>query len=515
MQSITENLLYNISLRGVSTIDINSSTSQSSALGSITSSGITPITVKKQQFPPKHYVVTEECYSPAINIIDGNIPDHFIHLSNRDFVQGTYRITSPGRYLLTEDIVFSPNPRKNGVPTEAQRTGHYANRAYHMGFFTAITVECDNVLIDLQGFTLEQSSLHQKQQRFYSNIELSSSPFPAGTGPSNFGSPTQPCTNIIVRNGVLGRSAHHGIHGNNATNVIIERLEIRDAEVAAISLNGCKHLLIRHNIINHIGRSNFNSKLSQATFALPFLEKIERHSQKAPFMRTGKNITVQDVADTLRDAIHNAKGQSRNIPEFMKSQDGLSDANIYGMVIAGPGIHIGSAKHTPKGNSNSHIFIHDVKITDLVSTPKEWPAYSCFEPPTENPQTYGGGAPRTIGPVGDVFDITRVTNNQGRYHGDPLSDAQLVIAMYGKVGEKGKTNICHHLIDWSQGRTSLGDYQTVSGGDSMGHTMKGSIGIFLPQLQNAKITNVQIQNLVNNGDTDVGGAAYGIVVGCK
>ena len=515
MQNITQELPYGIELLGVSTVDITSSRSHSGALGAISESGITPVMVKTQQFTPKRQVITEECYSQAIRAIAKHIPQRTVYLTARDFEQGTYRITTPGEYRLTESVTFSPNPRRNGVPTPEQRQGHYASRAYHLGFFTAIAVECDNVLIDLQGFTLEQSALHQKQQRFYSNIELSSSPFPARAGPSDFGTPTQPCTNVIVRNGVLGRSAHHGIHGNNATNVIIERLEIRDAEVAAISLNGCRHLLIRHNLFHRIGRSNFNSKLSQAIVALPFLEKIERHDPKAPFKRNGKSVTVEDIADTLREAIRQAKSSSREIPEFMRSEEGLSDANVYGMVVAGPGLHIGAAKHIPNGDSNSNVFIHDIEIKDLVSKPMEWPAYSCPEPPIEGIPTYGGKAPRTIGPVGDVFDITRVRDSEGNYSGDPLSDAQLAIAMYGKDGEKGRTNICHHLMSWSQGMSMLGEYERVMGGDSMGHIMKGSIGVFLPQLQNAKLANIRIENLTNRGGTGAGGAAYGIVVGCK
>lgn len=515
MQNITQDLPYGIQVSCVSTLDITSSRSHSSALGSITASGITPVHVKKQQFPPKQHVVTEECYPTALREIKQNIPDHTTHLNASDFEKGTYRITTPGRYLLTEHITFSPNPRNSGVPTPAQRRSHYASKAYHLGFFTAIAIECDNVMIDLQGFTLEQSVLHQKQQRFYSNIELSSSPFPAGAGPSDFGSPTQPCSNVIVKNGVLGRSAHHGIHGNDATNVILERLEIRDAEVAALSLNGCRYLLIRHNTFHRIGRSHFNSKLSQSTFALPFLEKIERHSPKAPFITRNKHSTVEDVATALREAIRMAKGPLRDIPDFMKSQDGLSDANVYGMVIAGRGIHIGPAKHIPQGDSNSNVFIHDVDIKDIISKPHEWPAYFCNEPPSGTLPTYGGGAPRTIGPVGDVFDITRVTDNEGTYNGDPLSDAQLVIAMYGNDGEKGRTNICQHLLSWCQGASSLGDYQAVSGGDSMGHTMKGNIGVFLPQLQNAKIINVKIERLANKGGVGAGGAAYGVVAGCK
>ena len=41
-----------------------------------------------------------------------------------------------------------------------------------------------------------------------------------------------------IKNGTLGKSSHHGIHGNNMSNILIENLLIEDFEVAGIALNG-------------------------------------------------------------------------------------------------------------------------------------------------------------------------------------------------------------------------------------------------------------------------------------
>ena len=57
------------------------------------------------------------------------------------------------------------------------------NGAYHLGFFAAITVESDDVILDLNGKSLKQSKLHNLQQRFYSHIELASAPFIPKQGP--------------------------------------------------------------------------------------------------------------------------------------------------------------------------------------------------------------------------------------------------------------------------------------------------------------------------------------------
>ena len=127
-------------------------------------------------------------------------------LSQDDFKHGTYRITKPGYYLLTENISFAPNANisqntspngrnvlHNFQPTPEQLTsGEYPFHPYHLGFFAAITVEADDVVIDLNGFTLSQHPMHYLQQRFFACIELANTPFIFGQGPGNFGNLISP-----------------------------------------------------------------------------------------------------------------------------------------------------------------------------------------------------------------------------------------------------------------------------------------------------------------------------------
>jgi hypothetical protein len=93
----------------------------------------------------------------------------------------TFRIRTPGVYRLGEDISFNPNSRfagGNGAPTEEQFVaGLYSRRAYGLGFFAAITIECSDVDLDLAGHKLEQSVEHALTQRFFSLIELADAPF--------------------------------------------------------------------------------------------------------------------------------------------------------------------------------------------------------------------------------------------------------------------------------------------------------------------------------------------------
>ena len=119
------------------------------------------------------YVEKTEEYS-----YNNNTSYSIINLRNSHFTNGTVRITKPGIYVLQENITFNPNESNDFMPTAAQiSSGLYPvgeNGAYQLGFFAAITVETNQgVIIDLNGKTIQQSKLHDLQQRFYANIEFS------------------------------------------------------------------------------------------------------------------------------------------------------------------------------------------------------------------------------------------------------------------------------------------------------------------------------------------------------
>ena len=191
-------------------------------------------------------------------------------LRQADFAAGTYRIRESGCYRLMEDIAFNPNPAPDGtspnslvdgrpywMPTASQISGGAGaeypvldDGPYNLGFFAAITVETSKVTIDLNGKTLQQSPEHALQQRFFALIEAGSAPFPVGIGPGNFGASFKAASELLVKNGALGLSSHHGIHGNTderGINGVVERchkialydVTASNFEVAGLHLNGC------------------------------------------------------------------------------------------------------------------------------------------------------------------------------------------------------------------------------------------------------------------------------------
>ena len=178
---------------------------------------------------------------------------------NDDLKSGTYRITSSGTYKMMEDIEFamngdvdvSPNEEGQWYPRSEQEPEYEGSGGsfvgpYAMGFFAGFAIEADDVVLDLNGFSLSMSAAFHAQQRWFSVIEIGSKPFIPGQGPSNFGPYIKYAQNVVIRNGMIGRSSHHGIHGNAVQNVLIRDVVIRDFEVAGISLNGFMDLTLQN-----------------------------------------------------------------------------------------------------------------------------------------------------------------------------------------------------------------------------------------------------------------------------
>ena len=173
-----------------------------------------------------------------------------------DFDAGTVRIMTPGTYCIEENIVFDPKPGLDVMPnvpgawfpesnvlfpgSEDQISG-----AFILGFFAAITIETNNVILDLQGYEIRFSFEFYLQQRWGAIIEIGNNAFLGATPFGDFtGDGFIAVKNIEIRNGILGLSSHHGIHSNDAKNIVIKDLVIKDFEVGAIQLNGFKGALI-------------------------------------------------------------------------------------------------------------------------------------------------------------------------------------------------------------------------------------------------------------------------------
>lgn len=442
-----------------------------------------------------------------------------IGLRQRDFDNGTIRITKSGRYILLENIIFNPNEDNDFSPKPEQiSSGLYPemmNGPYHLGFFAAIAVETNDVIIDLNNKCLKQSDKHAFQQRFYSNIELANSPFIPKQGPGDFKGNTtfKSSKNVLIMNGKLERSSHHGIHSNAAENVILYKLDISDFEVAAIALNGSSDSIIS-DIYIHDNTTDIPllSTYSQARFIRKHLSRISDDS----FINIlGENISAATIKNDLISELDNTFNRFKNkedLPDnIFKNPERLDgyDGNVYGMVLNVNGVVINDfiQERTANMSGNENICLNNVIIKNISSNPAEIIGISDTSGSCQLNEAYGKNV--QSGPVGGIIQFENMVENKfnsnnellidGKYKPNILSNAQFLVAKYSS---KPKVTSC--ILEWVSEGSNLktraideAKYYYVSGRDSMSHTMKGNIGLFISGGKNITGKNISISNIQN------------------
>jgi len=438
---------------------------------------------------------------------------NYVEIRNCDLKTGTYCITKPGYYKLVEDIVFSPLTDEDlenirDIHKIPQRNDKYKNNpAYQLGFFAAFTIETKNVVFDLNGKTISQGEFHHKLQRFYAHIELANSPFIKDQGPAKFGGLTGVAENVLIMNGLLGLSSHHGIHGNNNNNVLLRNISFFDFEVAAIALNGATNVYIKDCHVLHVLKNLMtNHKLSHVLFIMKHLELIMKRDQNLFINIENKEMTakklLQDIEAELRRLLNDPAYDG-----ILKNHSGLSDGNCYGIVFNSKGFVVNEFK-TLRDNStigNENIILEGVEIHHIISKPTEVIGLNRDEE-EEPEETYTRG--QFVGPVGDIFSYDHCLNHNGEYKSNLITNAQLFVQKHATTrAEKGTIKISEKLVEWAEMNhkelTQImrdNNMYKVSGKDSMGHKMKGNIGLFISQGKNILIKNTIIDNVGNLGE---------------
>lgn len=432
---------------------------------------------------------------------------------------------------------MEPNAHADFRPDLPRQNALYGGPAYVLGFFTAITVESDDVVIDLQGHTLQQSVLFATEQRFFALITLAGQPFIAGQGPADFGPTTAPVDGVTVENGTIGRSAHHGIHGNGGQNVLLQDLTFTRYEVAAIALNGFSNVLVRRcTAAGSETEVPVLGTYSNARILLPFAEAAAQSALVCDEHRE----RIAETARVLRALVDEARGDVALCgkingtlhPEayaLFGNPTGLNDGNAYGFAFHPLGISVNGFWNAPAPGADSplraqNIFIDNCTISGTQNAVVEVVVLRDAK----------GHFLR--GPAGDMI---RVHDNTGRvgvpFTGEVPTNA-LALAqaalMEGKLGAIERAETEHDLqavatlfgtthggrneIAWLRGETSLHElvqehaFTFVRNGDSMFHVNKGVIGLRLDGTQRVCVRDTLILDTQNTGPP---GVQYGALPG--
>lgn len=478
-----------------------------------------------------------------------------VSLTQKHFDKGTYRINVPGVYTLKEDVQFNPLPEQNWFPAPDSRE-HPMSSGYFLGFFAAISIEVTGVVLDLDNHKIQQHPEHYYAQRFFSVIELADRPFVAAKGPPQFSAlkhRIHPAKHVVIENGVLGLSSHHGIHGNKCSRITLRNLVIRDFEVGGVSLNGASEVFME-NI--HIGPSSSSSQLkvplptlSQARFLhhifadlIANLHKpLASLSKEVKVKLAGQSVSVSSVMDRLGSAIHaflaDAVGKTadagalKDAYAVFRNAHGLPDGSaVYGVLLhkAAPAVHEFGACEVAEREGLEAVplglryLLKNVTVQGLRLVTDE---VIQFNAPMGR---------KVVGPAGDVIQLLHASTcaktsppklqcswplGDVKYVGNVLSDAQFALQTLEEAAEKsmkltkeeafmyfGSMHIPQIVRNWAAGTVDSlqqifeeGKFSLTCSGDSMAHFNKGAVGIRLEFVEGAFLQDVYVRDLENHG----------------
>lgn len=428
-------------------------------------------------------------------------------LSNEDFKYGPVYLNQPFTiYKLNESIEFNPIPEFNKI---FDSLASYPEQNHHfvLGFFAAVIIIGHDIEFDLNGFTLKQSITHNLQQRFFSLIELADRPFLPGQGPANFGTEINSCKNIVIHNGTLGLSSHHGIHGNNPNNVIIKNLTIFNYEVAGITINGGNNITIDNvDIRQNYQNIKVTALFSNAIFTAKKLLIKQRENPYLSITVSSVHVSIDDilrrlitsVTDAYTDILLNQPIGTTNPDSKIYDNsvnNWLLDGNCYGITFNSKGLLVNEYKQSfEKGSLN--ITLTNITISDIKSKPIEHLSL------TETPLAELGLNPQTSpymnkGAFGDVIGYLNNVDDNGKFtnQNNPLILAQILVGV----------KISDTLLEWiNLGTTDFYDriqsLTILNNLDVMAHVFKGNIGLFLSSISNVHCNNIYIKNIYNYSD---------------
>ncbi len=467
-----------------------------------------------------------------------------VYVCNDDFKYGTLRVTQPCAIKLKEDIIFNPDNGDDSnpycEPNLSHKKSRYIHRGYVLGFFAALTIECRDVIVDLNHYEIRQSNKHYVLQRFYANIELADQPFLPKQGPGNFGETIDSATNCLIMNGKLGQSSHHGIHGNDNKNITIKKLCIYLFEVAGVALNGPQDVNIEDCCID--GKFEdipilgiFSAAMFLRQFAKHMITRCSKDEARDDLEYKLKELekAIDYVVDDCSSHKNLGKVDScRDLTKVFINKSGLPDGTSYGIIINGKGVAVGAfSNKLPTKYVTKNIIIKRVNIKNITGKLHEVIALSSGDESTGASYSNAGVQTDT---AGSVFQIKEVLNDTTElYEGNVVSDMQIAIARWSdeyleghdpvlsdarKAGHLGTLNIKSAIVAWCLPNiTYQGDGFNVThempfsevmentgidylgNGDSMFHVNKGFFGIRMDSVEDACI-NCNIVNVINKGN---------------
>ena len=420
------------------------------------------------------------------------------------FKCGTYRIKNPGTYTLTENIVFNARhgtktPRKDLPPNGL--------------WFAAITIECDNVIIDGAGFTLSESPCYSKANNVgvFALICLGNNLFSGGLfgiGGAFFSdtSSYQAANNVKIMNLNTGLSSHFAIKGQQNDDVVIENCNFNGSQRATINLGGPEKLCINNCTLT--GASTpIDVQMDQTQLYL-VRQKLDSYVD-ANVVGAGPQLVALNVYAAANTARFTA---TQAIPSTQ-----------YGIFIQSAASSVNRFPLTSTSN-NTNMFIENGRIaTNIKITNCDLSNYN-----TESNEKVGIGANTPETPLGELslipnlglFGLFGVWQWKDAFNGTTFSPNEFLKSIAFVMNYElpslppsslsvlpgGNAVITQTIVTSILTNNSTLFFQTVApivGLGDDGTFMKGLFGLRVTGATNVKIENVTMDSFASTGSNPI------------
>ena len=453
---------------------------------------------------------------------------YFIKLKQSDFdvnpvtwvtlkkkLGGTLRIVNSSYLQLAENIVLNFNSFNQCTPTKLQTEASVSipgynqkylypvrqnNGSYDLGFFAGITIETNDVVLDLNNYEIKMAKEYYLLQRFCSLIELASSPFIPKQGPGDFGEIVKSAKNCAVINGTLGLSSHHSIHGNSNNKVWINNVKSRDFEFGGFALNDSDNLLITNCEIGpNWQKVPVVGQVTSFIFMLRALKLIKSEKKICNLKKVNQLYVLlnEKITKMTKEFLETGLVSDPSL----QNPSGLPDGLVYGIVINRKGVAINEfSSCCPKETSelSQKVFIKNVNIHNLKANPDE--VISLLD--NENKVSVGA-----FGAILPVYKPTPLSVKVLSNLSELLNSCPQYIPYFSPTNVQKYTNELHLLaqgdIQRLQNYMRENNYKYKFNADIMNHVHKGVMALRLDGVNNALLSDVSINNIQNLAEASI------------
>lgn len=420
-------------------------------------------------------------------------------LKQSDFEQGIYRIQEPGVYRFAENIVFDPYIPAGSRPWFMEGIVPDSDeKSTRLGDFAAITVECDDVTIDGNGYTLSHGRRHRSLQRFFSSIQLNDRMFEKGKGPIDFGELQAKPENVTIKNLKFVGSSHFHIAGSHNKNVTISNCKMEDFDTAAIWLNGPKDVLIENCSIgpsaaNVMANAKFSGAINMLRGAYTVLPDLDEHAKRLSARAMAARQEILRTGTTT--------------DELFKPPSIGTDQSVFGIVVR-PSVDFVQARATRDTPSTAEdVRVVNCEIFGLRCTPRQYSALL----------QHKNEVARDM--VAHVFDVDACDDGNGGFKPNELILAQASQAMRLSCGydlpseaasgcpyanQRNKSTLARSqaefILNAKKGDAIPSMMKVQCGGDAMHHRMRGCFGIQADGVTGLVVKDVRMSSLLVRND---------------